>query len=123
MTRRAPVRFITVSVADGPAAIVVRVAAGVRWRDALPQIKRLAQDAAGKRLLWRNVFVFEGPWDNFFMTYPDSLARAKMDEEWNVWKWRNGYVSTETPPGPPLSFPLYEINLGGVMRLSPGGRC
>ena len=103
------------SVSNGPAAIVVRIAEGIRWRTALPRIRRLAIDAAGRKTKWADIHIFESPFDSFYYENDREKADRLSQQAWNVWKWRN----TGLTPGGPVAFPIYEINKGGDMRIDP----
>jgi len=119
MTDMREPRFIVIGIQDGPAAVAIRAAAGLRWRDQiLPAVKQIATDAKEWAALkqgatvkprapyWREI----GVWP-LFDTVEDTPERCEA--QWEGWKARN----YKRAPGGPVAFPLYEINAGGNLRI------
>lgn len=65
---------------DGfPAAVVIRWAQGMRWRDVLKSVKRIAGEIAGHRVPWNDIHIFESPWKD----------QTEQNEQWPIWEARN----------------------------------
>lgn len=114
-----PVRFLVLGIINGPAAVAIRCAPGLRWRDhILPAVKQIATDAKEWQAFkngatekpvapyWREINVWP-----LFDTVDDTPERCEA--QWEGWKARN----YKRAPGGPVAFPLYEINPGGNLRI------
>jgi len=87
------VSTITADVAGFPAAVLIRWPSPMKWREVLKAIKSVAADIAGKRVTWRDLFVYENPWSTYEI----------QEKRWKICSENQQYV-------------MYEIDNAGRFR-------